>query len=148
MKVELCGFDYRFWSGAVPRLDRFAGRDAPDRLESVTDEHDRELVLRAAEAIERYVAASCVAVGILMLLALEEPEEGEVAYAEFKRTPKAGEVSVRTMRAYLRDRVFGAIAGMPGNKMMGFIRERTVGEGGYRPQKERGEAEKGQKRAA
>ena len=52
---------------------------------------------------------------------------------ELDRFARAGAVSVRTMREFLRDRVSGAIQGMPASPMMRFIRERLVGEEGYVP---------------
>ena len=114
----------------------------------MTDARDRELVLAALEAIERYVAASCVAVGILMLLVLEEPDDGEVAYAEYKRTPRPGAVSVGSMRRFLRDRVSGAIAWLRADPIMGFIRANAVGEGGYAPRGKGGGAEGAESSAA
>ncbi|MBO7675843.1 MAG: transposase [Atopobiaceae bacterium] len=148
MKVDLCGFGYRHWSKAMPRLDRFAPKGAPDRLEAVDDPHDRELILGSYEATERHVAVAVVALGLVMILVQSEPANGDVAYAEFSRTPKAGAVSVGTMRRYLRDRVSEAVAGLVSEPMMRFIREHAVGEGGYAP-KAKGDGAKGaQVRAA
>lgn len=134
MKQEVGGFGYRFWSKAMPRLDRFARSGDPDRLGSVTGEAGRAAVLGAVSAIDRFVAASCVALGLLQVLALMEPAGGEVAFASFSRTPKARSVSVRTMREWLRDRVSSFIHGDRASPMAAFIRRRLVGEGGYAPE--------------
>ena len=133
MKVELLGLAFRFWSRSVPRLDRFAKRGTPDRLESVTDPADRAAILAAAEAIERYVACSCVALGLLQVLTQSEREDGPVARAVFRRTFRLAAVSVVSLREYLRDRVSGAIGGMHGSEMMRFIRDHQVGPEGYAP---------------
>lgn len=133
MKQEVAGFGYRFWSRSVPRLDRFARSSGPDRLESVDGADGRAAVLAAAAAVDRFVAASCVALGLLQLMALAEPADGDVAFASFSRTPKAKAVSVRTMREWLRDRVSAFVHGAEGSPMAAFIRERLVSEGGYAP---------------
>ena len=137
MKQEVGGFGYRFWSKAMPELDRFARSGGPDRLESVSGEAERAAILASAAAIDRFVAASCVALGLLQVLALAEPTGGEVAYAEFSRTPKAKAVSVGAMRAWLRGGVSGFILGDHASRMAAFIRERLVGEGGYAPEARR-----------
>ena len=142
MKQEVDGFGYRFWSRSMPGLDRFARSGDPDRLESVCDEGGREAVLAAAGAIDRFVAASCVALGLLQLMALAEPADGDVAFSAFSRTPKAKAVSVRTMREWLRSHVSSFIHGAGSSRMAAFIRARLVGEGGYAPR----ERESGQRR--
>lgn len=132
-KQDVCGFDYRFWSKSMPKLNRFAKKGDPDRLESVSEPDDRRKVLAAADANERFVAVACVALGLLQILALREPADGAVAYAEFNRTPKAQSVSVRTMREWLRDRVFSFIGDAPGSDLADFILKNLVGSDGYAP---------------
>ena len=126
-------FGCRMWSKAMPELDRFYKRSDPDRLESVTDAHDRELILSAHEAMSRYVAACCVVTGILQLLSLAEPEDGPVAWSEYRRTPSRGKVSVRTVRQCMRRRVSSWVACHRTSPTARFIRERLVGPGGYDP---------------
>ena len=133
MKQDVRAFSYRFWSKAMPRLERFAPSGAPDRLESVEGERDRRLVLAGAEAVERFVAAACVATGLLQMLALAEPEDGAVAFSEFRRTPQRAKVSVRTVRSYLSKRVLSFIDSHPSSPMARFIRGRRAGPGGYAP---------------
>lgn len=133
MKQDVRAFSYRFWSKAVPRLDRFAPSGSPDRLESVGGARERGLVLAGAEAIARFVAAACVATGILQMLALAEPADGAVAYSEFRRTPQRAKVSVRTVRSFLAKRVSSFIAGHPSSPMARFIRERAAPGSGYAP---------------
>lgn len=133
MKQEVDGFGYRFWSKSMPRLERFAKSSDPDRLESVSDAAARDAILSAADAIDRFVAAACVALGLLQLMALAEPADGDVAYSEFSRTPKAKSVSVRSMREWLRSHVSSFIHGATSSRMAAFIRKRLVREGGYAP---------------
>ena len=137
MKQYVDAFGYHMWSRAMPELDRFYKADDPDRLESVDDPHDRELVLSAHEAISRYVTACCVVTGVLQLLSLAEPEDGSVAWSEYRRTPTRGKVSVRTVRQHMRSRVSSWVAGNPSSRTANFIRQRLVGPGGYRPDAQR-----------
>ena len=133
MKQDVNAFGCRMWSKAMPALNRFYKRADPDRLESVTDAHDRQLILSAYEAMSRYVAACCVVTGILQLLSLAEPEDGPVAWSEYRRTPSRGKVSVRTVRRCMRRRVSSWVACHQTSPTARFIRERLVGPGGYDP---------------
>ena len=133
MKQDVRAFSYRFWSKAMPRLERFAPSGSPDRLESVDDERSRGLILAGAEAVARFVAAACVATGALQMLALAEPRDGAVAYSEFRRTPQRAKVSVRTVRAFLAKRVLSFIGGHPSSPMARFIRDREAPGLGYAP---------------
>lgn len=133
MKQEVRAFSYRFWSKAMPKLERFAPSGAPDRLDSVDSQRDRALVLAGAEAVARFVAAACVATGILQMLALAEPADGAVAFAEFRRTPQRAKVSVRTVRSFLAKRVLSFIDGHPSSPMARFIRDRAAPARGYAP---------------
>ena len=79
-----------------------------------------------------------MALGLLQLLALAEPADGDVAYSSFSRTPKAKAVPVRTMRGWLCDHVSALVHGVASSPMARFIRERLVREGGYAPKGPRG----------
>ena len=137
MKQDTMGFGYRFWSKVQPALDRRSRAGDPDPLESVEDPHERELILGAYGAVARYLALACVTTGTLQAIALEQPDDGAVAYHEFKRTQSAGKVSVATVRSYLRERVSAFIHSDAGSGMAAFIRGRLVGEGGYAPSAQR-----------
>lgn len=133
MKQDVAAFSYRFWSSAVPPLDRFAPSGAPDRLASVEGNHERSLVLAAYGAVERYVACSCVATGILQMLALAEPPDGAVAYSEYRRSSQPGKVSVRAVRSHMRSRISSFVVECRDSPIARFIRKRRAGPGGYAP---------------
>lgn len=137
MKQDVGAFSYRFWSKAMPRLERFAPAGTPDRLESVDGGRERALILAGAEAVERFVAAACVATGLLQMLALAEPADGAVAFSEYRRTPQRAKVSVRTVRSFLAKRVLSFIDSHPSSPMARFIRARRAGPGGYAPSSRR-----------
>jgi hypothetical protein len=126
-------FGCRMRGKAMPELDRFYKRADPDRPGSVTDAHDREPVLSTHEAMSRHVAACCVVTGILQLLSLAEPEDGPVAWSEYRRTPSRGKVSVRTVRRCMRRRVSSWVACHRTSLTARLVRERLVGPGGYDP---------------
>ena len=117
----------------MPALDLFAISSDPDRLDSVGGAVARAAILSAADAIERFVVAACVSLGLPQLTALAEPADGDVACSSFSRTPKAKAMSVRTMREWLCDRVSAFIHGVALSPMARFIRERLALEGGYAP---------------
>jgi hypothetical protein len=103
----------------------------------VENPHERDLKLGAYGAIAHCLALACVTTGTPRSIALEQPDDGAVAYHEFKRTQSAGKVSVATVRSYLRERVSAFIHSDPASGMAAFIRGRLVGEGGYAPSAQR-----------
>ena len=74
-----------------------------------------------------------MAEGVLQMIALAEPDDGAVAYSEFRRTPQRAKVSVRTVRSFLAKRVLSFIDSHPASPMADFIRRRRAGPGGYAP---------------
>lgn len=135
LNQDVMGSSYHFWSKSMPELAGVPkkGQHQADRLADVDDAGEREAILAAWEAIERHVTISCVVCGILQLLALREPEDGEVAYANFTRTRKPQAVSPRAVQMFLRDGVSRFLATAEGSEMAEFCRAHAVGEGGYRP---------------
>ena len=79
MKQEVDGFGCRFWSKSMPALERFISPSDPDRLDSVTGDADCGTIHAATDAIDRFVAVACVALGLL-LMAPAEPADGDVAF--------------------------------------------------------------------
>jgi hypothetical protein len=67
----------------MSEIDRFARWGDPDRLDPVAGDADRATILEAAEAIDRYVAAVYVALGLLQLMALAELADSDVALSSF-----------------------------------------------------------------
>ena len=137
MKQDTMGFGYRFWSRVQPVLNRRSKRGDPDPLEAVEDQHERDLILGAYAAIARWLALACVTTGTLQAIALAQPDDGAVAYHEFKRTEARDKVSVATVRSYLRKGVSAFILSDEKSTIAAFIREHLVGEGGYAPSAQR-----------
>lgn len=121
----------------MSELGRFYKVGDPDRLASVVDERDRHLVLAAREVISRYVAACCVATGMLQLLAIAKPRDGAVAWSEFHQTPSKGKVSVRTVGQHMRSRASSWVSGRISPATAQIIRDRLAGPNGCDPDKQR-----------
>ena len=69
LKHTIAGFAYRFWSNAMPKLDRFA-KSGVDPLERVTNKNDRKLILAAINRTHGFLMLSCIAHGLLQICSL------------------------------------------------------------------------------
>ena len=87
MKQCFGGFCYRFWSKAVPKLDRYRRKTASDPLELVKDGQERTKILKTLKAMEGCVLFSNTAMGITQMLCLKY--EGKIRVSDFRymRTP-------------------------------------------------------------
>ncbi|MCL1804071.1 MAG: transposase [Eubacteriaceae bacterium] len=92
-------FGARFWTKAMPKLDRYAKKGSPDSLEAVSDPKDQAKILRAIEATERYAAIGCIAAGILQMLAMKLAESGKRPAMRFVRTAHQKAPSVESVSA-------------------------------------------------
>ena len=117
--------------------ERVLGQGSARPRQVVENPHERDLKLGAYGAIARFLALACVTTGTPRSIALEQPDDGAVAYHEHKRTQSAGKVSVATVRSYLGERVSSFIHSDAGSGMATFLRGHLVGEGGYAPSAQR-----------
>ena len=69
LKHLLGSFFYRFWTKAMPKLNRKTSVD----LSYVTDAAKQRLIAETVNAIEGFVNFGCIAFGILQILALNYP---------------------------------------------------------------------------
>lgn len=106
MKQCFGGFCYRFWSKAVPKLDRYRRKDSADPLEQVKDGQMRRRILKTLKATEGYVLFSSIAMGIIQMLCLKY--EGKLRVSDFRylRTPSRRVMSEASMMEYLRRNLF------------------------------------------
>ena len=70
LKHIIAGFAHRFWSVAMPKLNRFAPSGC-DPLEAIDIENDRGLILGAYRATQVYVTVACIALGLLQICSLK-----------------------------------------------------------------------------
>lgn len=102
MKQSIGAFSYHFWCKAMPKLNRFSKKEAPDPLEKVTSAKDRESILQTTGAIERFAQCCCISTGILQLLSLEVSGKISVNKVRYLRTQSNAYASEATMMVYLR----------------------------------------------
>ena len=97
-------FSARFWTKAMPKLNRFRKSTDPDPLEAVTSAFDREKVALTVRAIELYAALSCIAIGILQIISLSF--NWTSSDFGWQRTPtNLNRPSEENVQRYLRERI-------------------------------------------
>lgn len=109
LKQVIGAFNYQFWSKSMPKLKRFTkkGEVKPiDKIEKV-----KERILSALNAIEMYVMCSCIAIGLLQIIALKfSSTELNNKIFRYLRTPSKEIVSEATVACYLRKNIFRIMA--------------------------------------
>lgn len=121
-KQQIGGFCYRFWTKALPRLNRYRKKGAPDVLSIVTDKQLRKRILMTVEATERFVFFSCVAMGLVQMMALM-PSIAEKAHKHrYLRTQTPGKVSEATILFYLTKNFYRLLLLRPASELSRIIR--------------------------
>jgi hypothetical protein len=105
LKQLLNGLGHHFWSKYMPKLNRFAKKGKPDPLEQVTDRKERERILGAFRATERYVMLNLIAGGLLQLLALKYSKPEKSCF-NWLRTVSQKIVTEASMSQYMRRDIF------------------------------------------
>ena len=105
LKHTIAGFAYRFWSVAMPELNRFApsGRDP---LDTVSIKSDKRLILGAFRATQGYVMISCIALGLLQICSLRFADEINASPLRWIRTRTNLIPSEATTADFLRKNLF------------------------------------------
>ncbi|MDQ8737950.1 hypothetical protein [Paenibacillus sp. LHD-38] len=102
MKQAIGGFSYQFWSKSMPKLKRYLKKGEVHPLDRVTDEKEQHQIRLTVKAIEGYVMCSCIAMGLLQLIALRYSSRVPSLFFRYLRTPSTAIVSEATVMAYLR----------------------------------------------
>ena len=126
-KQQMGGFGYHFWTKSLEKLNHFKAKDAADNLSSVTSVHDREMVLKTIRAIECFVHLSCIAMGIVQMLAASVEDSQEVLSYRYLRTNRNELISEATMLVYLRQHFFAIMAMHPLSFITQIILRRQAG---------------------
>ncbi|MFB6367972.1 transposase, partial [Paenibacillus elgii] len=93
MKQVIGAFGYRFCSKSMPKLKRYLRNGEPHPLEQVTGETDRQRIRLTLQAIEGFVMCSCIATGLVQLIALRFSERIPGLFFRYLRTPSKTIVS-------------------------------------------------------
>lgn len=124
MKQVIGAFSYRFWSKSMPKLNRYLKKGEAHPLQQVTDEKDRQRIKLTFEAIEGYVMCSCIAMGLVQMIALHFSSRVPSLFFRYLRTPSKTIVSEATVVAYLRLSIFRLFAQNPHNPITKIIRSK------------------------
>ena len=109
MKQVIGGFSYQFWSKSMPRLNRFQKKDMPSPVDEITDIKDRENILKTIKAIEGYVMCSCIALGLLQILAMHFSGQINMISFRYLRTLSNETMSEASVASYLRKSIFRSL---------------------------------------
>ena len=113
MKQNIGALAYHFWSKSMPKLKRYLKKEEVHPLAQVTDEKEKQNILLTVKAIEGYVMCSCIAMGLLQLIALRYSRQVPEFFFRYLRTPAKTIVSEATVMYYLRKYIFGMFAHNP-----------------------------------
>ena len=124
MKQVIGAFGYRFWSKSMPKLKRYLKKEEPHPLEQVTDEKSRQRIQVTVQAIEGFVMCSCIAMGLVQLIALRFSHRVPGLFFRYVRTPSKSIVSEATVTVYLRKSIFRLFATNPHLSITEIIRSK------------------------
>lgn len=126
MKQQTGAFCYHFWTKALEKLNHFKKKDAPDALQKVTDCNAQRKIIEKVQSIEVFVQISCIAFGILQLLAVQEATEGDLSRLFYTRTKAKSRVSEARVRWYISWQINHLLLQNPDSFITKFIRERQM----------------------
>ncbi|UOF92258.1 transposase [Fodinisporobacter ferrooxydans] len=87
MKQAIGGFSYHYCSKSMSKLKRYLKKGEIHPLEQVTNEKDQTNIRLTVKAIEGYVMCSCIAMGLLQLLAVKYSHRVPARFFRYLRTP-------------------------------------------------------------
>lgn len=122
-KQQIGGFCYHFWTKAVHKLNRYKKKDEPDALTLVTDEKQRNRILMTVEATERFVFFSCVAMGLVQMMALVPCVAEQAQKHRYLRTLNPKKVSEATILSYLSKNFYRLLLFRPDSGLSRIIRQ-------------------------
>jgi hypothetical protein len=123
LKNTLAGFAYRFWSTAMPKLNRYASNDT-EPLEAVERENDKKLIGAAFRATQSYVTVSAIALGLLQICALRFTDEINASPLRWIRTRTNRVPSEATTADFLRKSIFRRFTSTANLSIIRFILQR------------------------
>ena len=130
MKQQLGGFGYHFWTSAMPKLNHYAKRMAPDPLTQVKDSKHKRRILDCIRATEAFVTCATIAMGIVQLISMQEYGNGAIRRLRYLRTPSKMKPSEGTVMYFFRRNIFSMLLQHPDSFITRFIRERQSGTSG------------------
>jgi hypothetical protein len=120
LKNTLAGFAYRFWSMAMPKLNRFAPNNT-EPLEKVEDKNDKRLIRFTFRATQGYAMIAAMALGLLQICSLRFKDEINASPLRWIRSRSNLVPSEATSADFLRKTLFKAFASSPNLGIIRFI---------------------------
>lgn len=121
LKQMIGGFSYQFWSKSMPKLKRYLKKNEKPPIEDISNPQEQEKIQLTVKAIEGYVMFSCIAMGLLQMIALSFSKNIQTKTFRFLRTPSKAIVSEATVMCYLRQNIFCIMAKKPNLSITRFI---------------------------
>jgi hypothetical protein len=122
LKHSIAGFAYRFWSHAMPKLDRYA-KSGTDPLAEVTSDDDKKFISAAFNAIQGFVMIGCIAQGLLQIGALLFYESINASPIRWLRTRTNIVPSEATTADFVRKSLFSMFRFLPVLPIVQIIRQ-------------------------
>lgn len=127
LKQIIGAFSYQFWSKSMPKLRRYKKKDEADPIDEIQNSKEKERILSTLNTIEMYVMCSCIAIGLLQIMALKfSSKELDTRRFRFLRTPSKKIVSEATVAYYLRKNIFRIMAKNAGSSITKIIKTKQV----------------------
>jgi hypothetical protein len=127
LKQVIGAFSYQFWSKSMPKLNRFKKKTEIDAIDKVKDEKVKERIISTLNAVEMYVMCSCIAIGLLQIIALNfSSTELNNRIFRYLRTPSKTIVSEATVACYLRKNIIRIMAKNAGLSITKIIKNKQV----------------------
>lgn len=106
LKQQVGGFCYHFWTGYLPKFNRFKKKGEAGNLSAVSDENAQAAILAAIDATERFVLFSCITIGLVQMIALDKNLSEKISRHRYLRTKARTKVSEATVLEYMRKHLF------------------------------------------
>ena len=124
LKQVVAGFAYRFWTLAMPKLNRFVkNHKMRERLEEITDDKQQDKIVSAMKAIEGFAMFSCIAIGILQMCSLRFAKDINGCAFRWLRTKRNQTPSEATTADFMRKTIFNGFYFSPDLDISRFILE-------------------------
>jgi hypothetical protein len=121
MKQIVHNFSYHFWTKSMPKLNRFAKKDALDPLTSISDEHAKNKITAALKAIEGFVMLGCITLGLLQMISLKFFSTDSTNFLRWQRTRSKTVVSEAVVADFIRKSIFRVFLFFPDLPIIKFI---------------------------
>ena len=120
-KQQIGGFCYHFWTKAMPKLNKNKKKTDASELPGVVEEDKRSRILKTVEATERFILCSCIAMGLVQMMALTPSMAKTVRRHRYLRTSSEHKVSEASVLEYLRKNFFRLLCLNPNSEISRFI---------------------------